>query len=702
MTTTTATRTEGPDGLRTEEWYRTATRWTQVTFVEDDPGAVDLGRWTEIMRRTQSNAACISAGGYMAFYPTDIPFHYVSRHLGGDDLFGRFVDAARGLDMHVMARVDPHAVHADAAEAHPEWLALDADGDPIEHPSMPGTWITCPFGPYNPGFITEVACEIVSRYDVDAVFANRWQGTGMSYSSAAREAFAEDTGMQLPTGEFRADDPAWAAYGPWRRSRLTRLVARWDDAVRAVRPHARFIPNLGSFASHELERDLVQRHYPLFFIDKQARSRLEPPWVAGRNGKRSRSIFRDRPVGLITSVGPETGHRWKDSVNSAAETELWIADGFAQGAFPWFTKFNGKLADERWIEPVVKGFGLHASAEPVLSRMTVQADVALLDPVTVPETGAAGRDDRDGLYHALVEARIPFELVSDRNCTPEELARFRVLVVGDVPVLADDVLAAIEAFARAGGSVVATHRAGLLTSTGTPTDALSVVLGIRRGVQERGPLLNNAVALTGSSDLHAPFGGTQRIVGGTRLTTVEAVEAGVETPFRFVPDFPDLPMEEVYPREQVGPPAVTLWRRPDGGRSAYLAFDIGSLFWEALLQDHAELLAAAVRWALGEQPQVRVHGPGLVDLALWQGGSEQAVCLVNLSNPMAMRGSYREHLPLGALEVDVPVPAGHRLGTVSAVLGDPVLQVRQEGERVRVLLAPLELMEIVHLTWEAR
>ena len=183
---------------RTSDWHLGATRWTQLTLTENDPGRFDPDFWIDVMRETRSNAACISAGGYVAFYPTDIPHHYRSAHLGDTDPFGTLVDGARSLDMHVMARVDPHAVHADAARAHPEWLARTADGRPVEHWGYPDIWLTCPFGPYNREFITEVAREIVTRYDVDAVFANRWQGHGISYSEAALRSFRDETGFDLP------------------------------------------------------------------------------------------------------------------------------------------------------------------------------------------------------------------------------------------------------------------------------------------------------------------------------------------------------------------------------------------------------------------------------------------------------------------------------------------------------------------------
>lgn len=96
-----------------------------------------------------------------------------------------------------------------------------------------------------------------------------------------------------------------------------------------------------------------------------------------------RATLRDRPVILITSVGPEEPeHRWKDSVTTGPEMTTWIADGAAHGMLPWFTKFNGVIPDPRWIEPVAEGFDLHARLEPALTATEPACEIAILDATT--------------------------------------------------------------------------------------------------------------------------------------------------------------------------------------------------------------------------------------------------------------------------------------------------------------------------------
>src|SRR5690606_8916447 len=140
----------------------------------------------------------------------------------------------------------------------------------------------------------------------------------------------------------------------WRRKVLTEVIVSWDQAVKAIRPHASFIPNMGGASLMEFDLSLIRRHCPFLVVDDQGRHGIEPVWMSGRNGKRMRATFPERPVTQITSVGPEEAHRWKDAVTSGAEVQAWIADGMAHGLRPWCTKFNGVVPDRRWVEPVVE------------------------------------------------------------------------------------------------------------------------------------------------------------------------------------------------------------------------------------------------------------------------------------------------------------------------------------------------------------
>jgi hypothetical protein len=603
-----------------------------------------------------------------------------------------------------MARVDPHAIHQDAADAHPEWIAVDRDGNRRRHWAFPEVWVTCAYSDYNFGFMPKVLEELTREYDIDAIFANRWQGHGVCYCESCKSNFRAASGYELPR-EANPEDPVWMAWAAWRRTVLTRLVVEWDAAMKRIKPHTSFIPNMGSVSLMEFDLEVIQRYCPFLCVDDQGRRGTEPIWMAGRNGKRMRATFPDRPAILITSIGPEEAYRWKDSVTTGPEMQAWIDNGTTQGLLPWFTKFNGVVPDTRWVEPVADSFGLHAEVEPVLAAMQPVAEVAILDPATTlrhhgQETRALAEADDLGFYHALVEARIPFEMVSDQAMTSNLLDRFKVLVLANSTCLSDEQIASLEAYVGRGGSIVAAHETSTRTELNRPRNAIGLgrLLGVSLEAPARGPVKNTYVAINGEHPISEGFEGANRIIGGTHLLAVDAV-TDAEVPFLYVPDFPDLPMEEVYPREAPRGAAVVARRHPGGGRTVYFPWNVGAIFKEVLAADHSRLIANAVRWALDKRLDVEVAGREVLDLAVRTNAGGVAVVLHNLNNPMMMKGPIREVFPAGRQVVSVAIPAGRQFAGARLLVAGREANARVAGGRVEIDVPRLDTLEVVHVNW---
>ncbi|WP_338719407.1 alpha-amylase family protein [Devosia sp. XK-2] len=691
--------------LRTPDWYRSATRWTQLTLVEDDPIRFDPDFWIDIFRRTHSNATCLSAGGYMAFYPSKVEHHYVSRHLGDTDPFGHLVSGARSLNMHVMARVDPHAIHQDAADAHPEWVMIDKEGNPVRHWAFPDVWVTCAYSDYNFKFMPEVLREITTNYDIDAIFANRWQGHGICYCEACKTSFHAASGRDLPQSPS-VDDPSWLAWNDWRREVLTQLVVEWDAVMKAIKPHTSFIPNMGGVSLMDFNQEIIEKYCPFLCVDDQGRRGTEPVWMSGRNGKRMRATFPDRHAVLITSIGPEEVYRWKDSVTLGPEIEAWTNSGTVQGMLPWFTKFNGVVPDQRWVQPIINGFLLHEQLEPLSYDTAPTAEIAILDPTTtLRHHDMWTRKDAEahelGFYHALVEAGLPFEMVSDAQMSAERLGQFKVLILCNSTCLSDAQADMLKAYVAGGGSLVVGFETGSRHADNSPrqTPALADLLGYKVTRPAHGPVKNTYVALSGMHPINQGFEGAERIIGGTHLVQVDALP-GTEQPFLYVPPFPDLPMEEVFPREDPRGAAV-IARQHEGsaGRTVYIPWNIGATFWQVLAGDHGRLIANSVRWALGKQPEVEVDVKGIVDLAVRKGTDTTIVYINNLTNPMMMKGPIRDVFPVGPVVVSIEIPQGRSVSQVRLGTSGENLSYKLADGRVRVTLISLTTLDAIQVDW---
>ena len=74
-----------------EPWFDRPMRWAQLVLVENDPGRFDPDFWLDYFKRVHTDAACLSAGGAVAYYPSKIPMHHRSAWLGDSDPFGYLV-----------------------------------------------------------------------------------------------------------------------------------------------------------------------------------------------------------------------------------------------------------------------------------------------------------------------------------------------------------------------------------------------------------------------------------------------------------------------------------------------------------------------------------------------------------------------------------------------------------------------------------
>jgi len=684
-------------------WYDQPMRWVQLTLVENDPGTFDPQFWLDYFRRLHADAATLSAGGIVAYYPTEIPLHHRSAWLGNSDPFGTLLTGCRNMNMRVVARTDPHAVRDEVRAAHPDWISVAADGQPRRHWANRDLWVTCALGPYNFDFMDQVHREIETRYKVDGIFSNRWapQG-GDCYCVHCQQNFKAASGFDLPRTADRRDTVRHA-FVAWRKTRLTELWKKWDATVRSVNPNASFIPNGPPDMKTAGELAAIQ------FTDNQARRGLTPPWNNGRRAKELRSVMGTRPIGGIFSVGLEEPYRWKDSVQSEPEIRVWVAEGTANGMRPWVTKFSGVLYDKRWLPMVERIYDWHYKHERYLRNEMPLARVGLLysEQTQAEHPGVAQGDRAEdhvlGMYHALLESRVPFELVHEAFLTPDRLDRFKALVLADAAALSDAQCAAIRDYVKRGGSLVATFATSLYDEAGRRRGdfGLADVFGVSFNGRIEGPMQNSYLSLDAApatGKRHPVLEGledTPRIINGAFRIDVKATANDFPSPVTLIPTYPDLPMEDVYPRVAHTSTRELYLRDLGKSRIAYVPWDISRTFWEVLAVDHLRLLRNIIGWAANEQPPAVVEGPGIVDVTVWRQKGSMTVHLVNLTNPMMMKGPLREVIPVGAQRVRITLPEGVQARKVQLLTAGTAPRTETSNRTLTLTVPSVDVHEVI-------
>jgi hypothetical protein len=448
---------------------------------------------------------------------------------------------------------------------------------------------------------------------------------------------------------------------------------------------------------------------PTLFADRQARRGVMPPWSNGKNGKEYAATLGRKPIVGIFSMGLEEPYRWKDSVQNGDEIRLWVADGIAHNLRPWFTKFNGKIIDGRWLKVVEELYGWHYRNERYLRNERSLARVALVYSQQTAafyggeQARAKVEDHALGFYQALVEARVPFDMVHDHLLDAPHVDHYRTLILPNIAALSADQCRQIAAYVERGGSIVATYETSLYDEWGLRrTDfGLASLFGASFDGRVDTNVHNSYLNIEKDPQTgryHPLVRGLEdatRIINGVNWVHAKPNAEMRYAPLTLVPSYPDLPMEEVYARvPRTNIPGVYA-REVGRGRVVYFPFDIDRTFWEVLASDHGQVLKNAVAWATNEPPPLIVEGRGVIDVSVWMQKDSMTAHLVNLTNPMMMKGPVRELIPAPPQRVAFRAPEGSRVRGVRLLVSGATPEVKREGDFLRLEVPSIDLHEVI-------
>lgn len=696
------------------KWWQRPNRVLLVNLREGDEPKIDAERLVRDVQSFGATAFCINGGGIVAFYQTRIADHRLSSGLAGRDLLAEIIPVAHRAGLHVLARIDPSCAPKALANEHPEWFTRDRSGNFCE---VSEHYVTCPTAAYYHERMPEVVREILTRYDADGIWNNQgkfaaWD-TGPCYCNTCRTLFREASGADIPLEE-NWSDPLWRRYNQWRYDRITEWVKRMHAVIHAAKPEAIFIAAVQLMESLDTIRpggwdiDYWVPYQDVLTFECQRRNTA--PWWPGIQAKYLASLAPDKPRWMTASYFYPW---WRLYASPEAENRPWIAQQFANGVNTWLHINGGysDLFDRRSLAPMREVLTRQARWEPYFDGATSAARVAIVfsrhtqDNYGGAQPHARYLDFIRGWYCALQEAHIPFDVISDKVITLARLQRYKTVVLSNLACVSHDTAEAIEAFAAAGGGVVASFDAGLCDLDGVERSppAFATLLGGRRTGRREGLKSSYAKIEDAQDPLLTDIGDTDLIPNEGALVEFEADSDRV-VPLTLIPPVIahsgatiSIPEYSAI-KETTDIPVVVRGERGQG-RVVYFCNQMELLFYRYGFPDLGRVLANAVRWTLNERPSIEIDAPDFVDATLMVQPRRKLVHLVNFPVGKPVNTGWRQIgrnlVPVRDIAVTIALRDGERVREARLATTEQVLAVEQKVGSAHVIVPRLDDHEIV-------
>lgn len=90
-------------------------------------------------------------------------------------------------------------------------------------------------------------------------------------------------------------------------------------------------------------------------------------------------------------------------------------------------------------------------------------------------------------------------------------------------------------------------------------------------------------------------------------------------------------------------------------------------------------------------------GPGVLDVTIWRQKRSITVHLVNLTNPMMMKGPFREFILIGQQKVQVQIPRGETVEQAHLLVSDKTPDYEIKGGILSLALPSILDHEVIAL-----
>ncbi len=645
-------------------WENHPWRMVQTNLRQIDMEHMGAARYAQSLQDFGATVVTLNAAGILASYETEHPYHYKSEYLHGDSLV-QMIEECHKRGIRVIARTDFSKVHESLANAHPDWLYRDTEGNVSNYN---GFVQVCMNGEYQQKVMFEILREALSTHPFDGLFCNMSGFLMMDYSGkiyppcqcdSCKRLFQEQYGLELPKAHNFAD-PVYLKYNEFKGRCTAQHKHRLHALVQSISPE--LAVNGFEYQRSESNTDIGRPAWP---------------YSASSNSRIIKGVGNTCPVDNAST--DFIGFRYRDISVSPQMMKLrqWqnLANGGAVSLFVMGTLDNHR--DISSFAPTKEVFAFHKAHEAMYTQMTSAAKVVLL------RAGNTQRPDPEanGWVRALTESHVPFdELVVSELTGLEKLAGKTHLILGDIRGISPKQAQVVDTFAENGGTVIATGATGIRGK-----NQVLACLGVA-SVREVRRNLMSSMLVVGEEEtkmfpgcVQAPY-----IAIGPELVLTEPAE-NTKTYLHLVEEHPFGPPELCYVTE-VSQHSGILVHSHGKGRGIYAPFKLAALYFQEGYQNSLNLMQDLL-FSLGGIPRIAPDLTPMVEVVLRKWEGKTVIQLINNSGIYA--NSYVKPLPVRDIKLNLEekVTQVHTLHGGKAVIENNTIHLNELREYEAIILS---------------
>ncbi len=676
----------------TKGWWKRPYRMVQTNLRQPD-ALYDQRKLAQQIKAFGADVLLYNIGGIFAFYPTKLELQAVNPYMQGDAL-GDAVAAAHAEGLALVGRFDMSKATRIAYEAHPDWFVHNPKGEALEYN---GTYQACVNGGWYQDYSLQIISESLGTYDVDGVFFNMFGYTNFDYSGRyfgicvcdnCRRRFRDMYGKSLPLKEDFSD-PAYADYLEFKDRTSLELRSKVYRHIKQVAPQV-------AMTGHRGDSDLIRME------TQRAVDRPQPEWPyqAGEQARWGQAYGQGKTVSSTSANFID--YAWRFVSETGAYQLARAAQQIASGATLDFYLLGVMEQDDKSaFADTSKLFHWHKANERHYTGLKPASKIALYHSHRVTSGHGAGAYAKRtasghlaeaafrGAYRALVEARLPFDLVVDEVLTgkagAEVMAGYDALVLPNVTCMSDAEAAVIDAWVEAGGTLLATGETALYDAQGVARE---------RPALKSLPITDRPMARPRVAHGELPIGDEVKLLMLDHSYYVAEAVEGAETVLKLLPPQRFGPPELCFPDFESEMPGAII-SASGKGKAVYVPWHADALYYRDSLPHTRTFLVDLVTRHIAPAP-ARIEGRGSLELTVQSQPGEGKV-LVHLVNFSGQRNNLYEDAPaLHGLRLGVRQVEGEAHALVSGQTLQPEGPADSDGY-VWYRLPPVEAFEAIQI-----